>query len=176
MKQVKALFEPLMRRVVWQMRRGHGSFLTMEFGTPHLVVREPIVPSLDHSDRVTRILRRRRVDVTGDWHFWVEYGDWRISTADGVLTSDDPPGSSSDECLRDLEGQRLVSVVPGSHAQSCGFEFDLGGSLDIWPSNEIPDDQWSLYRWDGDIAAFSNTGALIFEKADPNERIFKPSP
>jgi hypothetical protein len=44
----------------------------MEFGAPHLVVREPITPSLDSSDRVKRILRRRRVDVTGDWHFWVE--------------------------------------------------------------------------------------------------------
>lgn len=173
-EQVKDVFAPLIGQVVWQVRRGHGSFLTMEFGKPHLVVREPIVPSQSGSDRVQRILRRRHVDVTGDWHLWIEYGGWGISTANGVLTSDDPAGSPSDECIRDLEGQRLVSVVAGRRGHSCAFGFDLGGKLEIWPSAEITEDQWSLYSWHGDIVAFSNDGDLVVEQADPTQRVFKP--
>src|SRR5215472_12467076 len=102
MKQIKKFFGPFVGRSVWQVRRGHGSFLTMEFGTLHLSVREPRDTNPDHSEKVKRNLRRRHVVLTGDWHFWVQYGAWKISTRDGVLTSDDPPGSQSDECLGDL--------------------------------------------------------------------------
>jgi hypothetical protein len=82
----------------------------MEFGTPHLSVREPITASPDSSERVRRHLQRRRVFISGDWHFWVQYGEWKLVTADGVLGSNDPPGSLRDECLGGLEGQRLLSV------------------------------------------------------------------
>lgn len=174
MEQISEFFAPFIGQSVWQVRRGHGSFLTMEFGVPHLVVREPIVPSADTSGRVRRNLQRRHIDVTGDWHFWVQYGDWKISTSDGTLTSEDRPGSQSDECLRDLDGQKLVSVDSGIRQRSCAFRFDLGGFLEIWPSIEIPDDQWSLYSWDGDIVTCGNDGALTFEKADREQRVFKP--
>ena len=174
MEQIKKFFASFIGQMVWQVRRGHGSFLTMEFGAPHLSVREPIVPNPDTCGRVRRNLQRRHVDITGDWHFWVQYGEWRLSTDDGALTSDDSPGTPFDECLRDLEGQRLVAVEPGTRERSCAFSFDLGGSLEIWPSIEIPDDQWSLYSVDGDIVTCDDNGALVFEKADLEQRIYKP--
>lgn len=148
--------------------------MTMEFGAPHLAVREPILVRPDSAERVRRNLQRRHVDITGDWHFWVQYGDWRISTRNGVLTSDHSLGSVFDECLSDLEGQRLVSVDPGIQERSCAFCFDLGGSLEIWRSTEIPGDQWSLYSWDGEIVTCGNDGALIFERADLGQRIYRP--
>jgi hypothetical protein len=174
MKRIKEFFAPFIGQLVWQVRRGHGSSLTMEFGTPHLSVREPIVARPESSRRVRRNLQRRHVDVTGDWHFWVQYGDWKISTVEGILTSNHGPGSQLDECLRDLEGQRLVSVDPGARERSCAFSFDLGGILEIWSSTEIPDDQWSLYSWDGDIVTCQNDGTLAFEKADLEQRVYKP--
>ena len=164
MEEVKTLLGPLIGELVWCVRRGHGTFLTMEFGMPHLSVREPIVASPQSSAKVKRNLNRRRVDVTGDWHLWVQYGNWKVSTADGVLQSRDPSGSPLDECLADLNGQRLASVGPGSAANSWTLKFDLGGVLEIWPSNEIPDDQWSLYSWDGNIVSCRNDGSLAFEE------------
>ena len=174
MRQIGEFFAPFIGQSVWQVRRGHGSFLTMEFGMPHLAVREPITPSPDISGRVRRNLLRRHVAVTGDWHFWVQYGDWKITTTDGVLTSGDAPGSQFDECLRDLDGQRLVSVGPGTRIRSCAFSFDLGAILEIWPSTENPDDQWSLYSWGGEIVTCRNDGELEFEKTGPEQRIYKP--
>ena len=145
MKEITEIFAPFIGQLVWQVRRTHGSFLTMEFGVPHLAVRDPTVASPSTSRKVRRNLQRRHITVTGDWHFWVQYGDWTISTADGVLTSDHPWGSEFDECLPDLEGQGLVSVDRGVRERSYAFRFDLGGILEIWPSTEIADDQWSLY-------------------------------
>lgn len=173
MHQVKDLFAPLVGQLVWQVQRGVGSFLTLEFGMPHLAVREPIAPRHSTSTRVRRNLKRRGVYVTGDWHLWVQYGDWTLSTSDGILNSEDPPGSPLDECLRDLDGQRLVSVDRGNMEGSCAFKFDLGGILEIWRSTEIPDDQWGLYIWNGDIASYSSNGELVFDKSDPDGRIFK---
>lgn len=164
MEQIRKVFSPFIGQSVWQVRRGHGSFLTMEFGMPHLSIREPIIPSPNRSEKVSRILQRRHVTVIGDWHFWVQYGDWKLLTADGALKSDDPPGSALDECLGDLEGQRLLSVDVDKASNSWTLAFDLGASLKIWPSAEIPDDLWSLYAWNGDIISCENDGKLVIEK------------
>lgn len=118
MEQIKKFFTSFIGQTVWQVRRGHGSFLTMEFGAPHLSVREPIVPNPDTCGRVRRNLQRRHVDITGDWHFWVQYGEWRLSTDDGALTSDDFPGTPFDECLRDLEDS---GSLPSSPAPANGL-------------------------------------------------------
>src|SRR5665213_1331063 len=59
-------FLPIVGQVAWSVRRGYGTFLTMEFGSPHLIIREPIVASSDASDRVKRNLAKRRVSIVGD--------------------------------------------------------------------------------------------------------------
>jgi hypothetical protein len=118
-------------------------------------------------------LVRRTVHVTGDWHLWVQYGDWILSTAAGALTSEDPPGSPQDECLRDLDGQRLLSVDRTTKPHSCAFRFDLGGVLEVWPSDEIPDDQWVLHIWKTEIVSYTSDGRLVFDKPAPDDERFK---
>jgi hypothetical protein len=174
METIKRFFIRFIGEIVWQVHRGHGSFLTMEFGLSHLSVREPVAVSSGTSPRVMHNLKRRSVVIVGDWHFWVQYGDWKLATAWGTLTNYDPPGTPLDECLRDLDGQRLASVGSGSMVGSCEFGFDLGATLQIWPSTEIPDDQWSVYGWNGDIVTCRHDGELVFEKADLDRRVFKP--
>jgi hypothetical protein len=168
MKQISEVFMPLIGRPVWNVRRGHGSSLTLESGEPHLSVREPIA-SASSSAKVQSILRRRRVFVVGDWHFLVLYGEWELSTVSGVLGSRTCPGSPNDECLADLDGQKLLSVGHGRLPSALVLTFDLGAKLEIWPSAEIPDDQWSLHGWDGNIAACQSDGTLVFEKAAPDK-------
>jgi hypothetical protein len=65
MEQVRNLWKPLIGQLVWSVRRGVGSFLTMEFGAPHLSIREPITPKAARSAKVRRALSRRRVFVEG---------------------------------------------------------------------------------------------------------------
>lgn len=168
-QQIQGLFRPLIGQLAWNVRGGYGSFLTLEFGKPHIVVREPIVPSPGRSERVQRALRRRRVYVVGDWSLFIQYCDWKISVADGSLDSQSI-GTAPDECLADLDGQRFVSLDSGPLPNSWKIQFDLGGTLEVWPSTayEATDDLWHLRSWNGDIAALQSDGTITFEKATPD--------
>jgi hypothetical protein len=172
--KIQQMFEPFVGQVIWQVRRGHGSFLTMEFGNPHLSVREPITTSYSSSDKVKRTLQRRHIDVVGDWRLWIQNAEWKLATKNGILTNDDLAGSPSEECLRDLDGQRLVRVDLGMKERSCVFTFDLGGSLEIRPSASIPEEQWGLYGWEGDIVTCNHDGQLVFERANLERRVYRP--
>jgi hypothetical protein len=173
-RPIKTLFKPLIGEIAWLVRRGHGSFLTLEFGAPHLVVREPIVARRSASARVKRLLARRGVHVTGDWHLWVQYGEWTLTTAGGTLASHHRAGTYRDQCLDDLDGQRLISVTSGRARYSCTFRFDLGGALEVRPSREIPDEQWALYAWTGKITAYGSDGTLVTEMAARRPRPHSP--
>lgn len=172
--RLKQLFAPFVDQAVWQVRRGHGSFLVMEFGNPHLSVREPVITSLGSPDKVRHNLQRRHIDVVGDWRLWVQYAEWTLTSRYGVLTNNDPDGSPSDECLRDLDGQRLLLVGPGVKERFCALTFDLGGTLEMSPSASVPEEQWSLYGWEGDIVSYTHDGQLVFERANLDRRVYRP--
>ena len=91
--------------------------LTLEFGAPHVLIREPRVPRPGGSERVRRHLRRRHVRIGGDWHLWIQYCDWKISVSDGSCDSESFDWQRPDECLNDLDGQRLIGVG-GIHGNS----------------------------------------------------------
>jgi hypothetical protein len=68
--QIAPIFHRVFREIYgkpcWNVRPGYGSFLTLEFGKPHLDVREPAAASKDDSLRVQRLLARRSVFVHGE--------------------------------------------------------------------------------------------------------------
>jgi hypothetical protein len=163
----RQVFQPFIGQLVWMLQRGIGSFLTVEFGKPHLLIGEPKVPRYAHSARVKRHFRRRRVYVTGDWHFWIQC-EWKISTQTGTLTSDHRPGTRRDECLQDLNGQALVSVAKAKRRHSLRFKFDLGGELEMWPTPGLDTLHWSLHGWNGEIVTFRK--ALGYQKTKPKHR------
>jgi hypothetical protein len=161
-QQVSGLFKPLIGQLVWNVRGGHGSFITLEFGEPHLSVREPVEPNHARGARVQRALRRRRVSILGDWSLFVQYCDWKISVADGSVDSQSI-GTSSNECLADLDGQRLVSLESAARFNSWKFQFDLGGMLEVWPSAAYgpTDDLWHLATWNDGTAALTADGTVV---------------
>jgi hypothetical protein len=59
----------------------------------------------------------------------------KISVSDGSCDSESFDWRQPDECLRDLDGQRLVSVGGGALPNSWKFAFDLGG---VWSSGRRP--------------------------------------
>jgi hypothetical protein len=172
-QQINTLFKPLLGQFAWNVSGGVGSMLTLEFGAPHITVRDPVAPRAAKSERVRRHLRRRHVSIVGDWDLFVQYCNWKISVSDGSCDSDSFDWRQPNECLRDLDGQRLVSAGAGSLANSWKFEFDLGGVLELWPSPEYKptNDLWGLYGWDDEtqnlrfIVSVHNDGMLDFENA-----------
>lgn len=137
----------LINQLTWNVKRGVGTFLTMEVGNPHLSVREPIAAK-DGQRPAHRRLRHRRVHIVGDWHLWIQHSDWTLTTGSGSLSSDDPIDSTGDEVLKDLDGQKLISIESTSKDRWT-LSFDLGGRLEIRPANYDAKELWSLHAPDG---------------------------
>ncbi|MFJ9691597.1 hypothetical protein [Kitasatospora sp. NPDC101183] len=119
---------PLLGLPAWDVRRGHGSFVTVEFGAP--------LPPDDRSGR-----------VHGRWHLWIEMAAWRLETADEVLVGSEDEGL--EEALARLEGRPLTGVVIRPPALDTRFDFD-GLRLETFPIYR-PDpedgefDHWTLW-------------------------------
>jgi hypothetical protein len=164
MNQVFDLCKPLIGQLVWSVRKGLGTFLTMEFGLPHLAVREPISPMVAESGKVKRNLSRRRVFVEGDWHFWIQDTRWRLRTEGGVVDYNSDVSESVNECLLDLEGQRLLSLEMRED-NTIDLIFDLGGNLEVGGSLVgLSETQWSLHHWQGTVTSFKADGTLTVER------------
>lgn len=165
MKIVQNPWKALIGQLVWSVRRGVGTSLTMEFGNPHLSIREPI-PVTQGSDRVLRDLARRRVFIVGDWHFWIQYGNWAVRMPNMSLSNNDEVGTTLDRSLELLEGQKLESADSIVGTATLILKFDGEAAVTVSPAEDIQDTLWSLHRWSGEVVVCDHGGSLTMEKAN----------
>lgn len=134
---VQDVVAPLIGQPLWGARQGYGSFITLEFCAPELIVNEWQSASGE---------LRRQAYVRGRWHVWIYCCAWRF-TAHGepVAWSED----SRDTIARAtamLDGQKLTGLSLNPNAGTTRFTFDLGGQLDTWPVHGDPtEEQWFIY-------------------------------
>ena len=151
MKQIERSFAELQDTPCWGVKRGQGSFLTFEFGSPRLVIREPI-SSHARSRKVRRMLDRRHVRVTGEWHLWIYCCDWVVYSGTSVV-GDSSTRRRVTAAARLLDGQKLRRVVVSKRGARTRFEFDLGGVLETRPYDR-KSEQWMLYDPHGHVLTF----------------------
>lgn len=89
---VQKLLEPLIGLLCWIPRQGHGTGITIEFGEPHLSVQEPMTAVGPATDRVRKVLSRRRVFIVGDWHLWIRDAKMLIETETGYADNQEFSG------------------------------------------------------------------------------------
>jgi hypothetical protein len=131
----------------WCVKQGHGSFLTLEFGQPELVIREPTQAPLGAPAKMKARCARRLVTVTGDWHLWIYCCNWRITLNGALAAHNESPDGKIAFAASCLDGQKLVAVHRDSRPGSWLFTFDLGGTLQTWPYGEDPTvEQWYLFE------------------------------
>src|SRR5271170_4184521 len=135
----------LVGRIVWSARRGHGTHITMEFGEPHLAIREP-VHAQGLSLKASKVLERRSVSIVGDWSLWIRDSDWLITVGKMSATIQTTETKVA-SVLRDLDGQKLLSCA---HGPFVDIAFDLGAKLHLGASI-LPEDGasvlWTLSRF-----------------------------
>ena len=169
-------FSPLIGKPAWQVRRGHGSFLTLEFGEPHLKIREPM------PDANSWVLRRRKITIKGDWHLWIYCCDWRIRAAGKAIARSSGSMKRIDAAAREVDGQRLVSVEVDPGKGTSSFVFDEGAVIETWPWKEDvdkatdPNEQWFLSMKSGDWLAYREDGHYSLGPGNrtPDEHIWLP--
>lgn len=168
------VFKSIYGKPCWGVSPGHGSFLTFEFGKPHLKVYEPIAASKGTSARVREGLARRQAHVRGEWHLWLYCCDWE------VLSKGKPVGDSSTKlkmrrAAHVLNGQKLIRFLVLPRGVQSVFEFDLGATLKTRPyDNES--EQWLLYEPSHKVLVVRADGRYIHHRSDvvDNQKDWKP--
>ena len=165
-------FSPVFGRPCWNVRPGYGSFITMEFGEPHLEIREPKQASHSVSSRVSELLARRTVTVHGEWHLWIYCCEWSIFNSGRLIGSSEDP-SSFESATQFLDGQALTSTATESSTTT--FTFDLGGTLTTKPFDE-KSEQWMFFQPDGFILTLRADGMYCFAPSNPKTQAVEWNP
>lgn len=161
MNPIETIFAPLYGLPCWNAKSGYGSFLTMEFGEPHLEIREPRVAPPGASERLQRDLAQRRVCVRGAWHLWIYDCEWHVYTGDTLIGDSDLQGTTKERinlAAAELNGQKLTRVTIDPQRGASVFHFDLGSRLETQPDGPNTK-QWYLYQPDGNVLTYRSDGS-----------------
>jgi hypothetical protein len=141
----EAAFGKIYGKPCWSVEQGHGSFLTFEFGKPHLDVHEPIVASKTVSSRVRKGLERRLIHARGQWHLWIYCCAWEVLSNGRRVGHSESTDIKIQRAADFLNGQKLVRFSNFPRKYQCLFEFDLGGRLKTRPYDK-ESVQWRLFE------------------------------
>jgi hypothetical protein len=177
MNAIEACFEPLYDLPCWNAKSGHGSFMTMEFGEPHLKIYEPRTPDPSHSLRVQRRLSRRLVVVRGEWHLWIYCCRWHLYTGKKLKGHSALESSSKQPIIRaarELDGQKLESVTVDPARGSSTFRFEMDSRLETEPYDHS--EQWMLYMPDRTVLTYRADGMYSHQPGSSprEETVWKP--
>jgi hypothetical protein len=155
---IEATFRPLYGKPCWNAEKGYSSFLTFEFGQPHLEVLERVMERpVRFSARVKRTLRSRYAHVHGDWHLWIYCCAWSIRLDGWRAAHSESTDHRIERAVAALNGQALTRVSVNPDDSSTVFEFDLGGTLATRPY-DAASEQWKLYEPAGTVFLLGTRG------------------
>ena len=134
-------FSLLAAQPCWQCTANYGSWLSLHFGQPRIVVRAP------QPNAKVASMRRRRAGVEGDFLLWIEMGAWEYSEDGKPLQHSEQPREFLQQAAARLQGQ-CISGVQLLHSRiETLFDFDQGGKLRVWPHADARADDplWHLH-------------------------------
>jgi hypothetical protein len=177
MELIQRRFNRLYNKPCWGLKQGYSSMLFLEFGEPHLRIREPCEPSHSTSALIRRTLSRRSVWIRGDWRLTIFGCDWGIFSGGREIATNSSRRPRIAKALVILNGQALVKVSGGIRRGDWIFEFDLGATLETRRCDRSTE-LWSLSEPSG--YTFSVNGEGRYRYTPPgvsiNHAKWKPIP
>jgi hypothetical protein len=162
MKTVQEAFHPIIGKPAWQVKCGHGSFITLEFGDPELEILEPKMVEFSESEKIKKEFSKRRIYIKGQWQLWLQYCNWKITTRSNLFANNDSNHDTINNCLNEVGGQILQSVEENESSAGIQLKFDLGACIDISPSPHFIDDiQWEISNPDKTTYSYMSDGRFI---------------
>lgn len=168
---IGSAFAGVVGKRAWLVRKGYGSFLTMEFGEPHLQVREA------KPEALARGLRRPNVTVRGELHLWIYCCDWTITEGGAQLAHSESEDSEIERTAHLLNGLTLLAVSVDPETAHARFRFELDTELATAPMG--PEDEcWMLYMPDQQVFTLRGDAAYSIGRGDlaPAEQKWVPLP
>ena len=148
----------------WQVRYENGA-LRIDFGEPHLRVREP-KEHLENLDlAVQKLGRRRIVTPTGVFHLFVDNCDWEATAFGYMCKNSDSDREQIVKCLSQVSGQKFAGASFILEESLCIFNFDLGGKLIMKPNCSVAriDTQlWTVFLRDSSYISYGYSNRFEF--------------
>ncbi len=163
---VRSSFAPLLGLPTWGVQKGQGSMLSFEFGTPHLLIREPVANPATDNPKIRTLLQRRRVFLHGEWNLWIYCCHWRCAENDVDQSTDNSPDAEIVATASLMDGQRLMSVEINPATGKSLFRFDLGATLETWPYEDDNEEQWMLFTPSGYVLTYRADGYYCWCRSD----------
>jgi hypothetical protein len=170
MNEIEMIFYPVVGKLAWGFRQTHGSCFFVEFGEPHVETIGPLPIGEGASESQILRRRRRKVALHGEWTLLVKDCSWESRAWDSFATQD-TNAVDMEPSFEAMSGQYLVSARVDEATKTCTLEFDLGGSLKLWPRSggdadlEPDEDQWRLYYKDESSVSYTNDGSIAVDPA-----------
>lgn len=176
MNIVEANLQELFDVICWDAKWDFNLNLSINFGQPHLRIREPKEVQTD-KENIRNFFRLRQVTLRGDWLLWISDGYWKLSIKDfGVVTSASAYKPKS-MALSRLEGQKLIGASVHADTVATNLDFDLGAKLSIRRTRiKSDDDIWSLYKPNGYVLSVRSDGKYKDQLSETNPDQFEWKP
>jgi hypothetical protein len=146
-----SFMSPVLGLPAWGVTQGHGSFLTLDFGSPQRVIIER-----DEAKRRLKI----PADECGDWHLWIFCCHWCIRLDGMQLAWSEDSRELIGHISSRLNGLKLVAVDIDPERGASTFAFELGFTLETWPYEDDPhSEQWMFFSRT-DVLTYRADGAF----------------
>jgi hypothetical protein len=125
------IFKKFQNEKARNVRLGHGSFITIEFGN---------VITIQSQIRGKTVSRKRR-----EWLFWIYMSAWRLDNSQKVLVGSNDSKDLICKTLKKLEGKKVLDILPLNSALDLSLFFESGLCLSTFSFETQENDHWYLY-------------------------------
>lgn len=144
MKQLSATLSQLIGTPCWGVRHDQGAFVTLEFGTPRLDIRD----GNPHAALPSQ--RRRKISVRGEWRLWLYACNWTYEESGELIAHNDSSAAGIAHALDRLDSQKLTRIHTSATTGATSFLFEASSRLSAQPL-EPEEPLWHLYMPAGEV-------------------------
>ena len=144
--------KPLEGLPCWNATAEYGSWLSLSFGLPHLVVRE------GNPKSQVKSYRRRAVFVEGEFLLWVQTGAWEILAKGKRIFHSGQSRERLRVAAARLDSQKLLRIELNVDPLCTIFTFELGSQLHTFPDEASQSDEtlWSMHALGNCLSLLAN--------------------
>lgn len=133
-KMIYEFFEQIYGLKVRNLKQGHGSFLTMEFGK-----------DLEYE---TKIRGKIEKEKRGEWYFWIYMNAWRIDENLKPIAGCEDSRKIIEKALEKIENQKLLHVEVLNEVFDMKIEFEnsiIINLFSIYTTDDHDSENWMLF-------------------------------
>jgi len=135
----------------WHAQQGYGSYLTLEFGQPHL------------STIFSRDPHKRKVTPQGEFELFIQCCYWTIEREGTLLAHCESSRPKIATALRAIDSKLLCNVVIDCISGNTDFEFEHDATLKTFPYEHLSRegtvfDSWHWFAPENRVLTYSADG------------------